>query len=63
MKKMFCILFFASVSIIYFSSCEKKIDIEKEEQAIKAVFEHERMLSSNKILKAWLTPGLKTRHQ
>ena len=42
MKKLFCLLLLVFVSLIYFSSCEKKIDIEKEKQAIKAVFEQEK---------------------
>jgi hypothetical protein len=42
MKKILCFLLSGSISLFSFTSCEKKIDIEKEKQAIKAVFEQEK---------------------
>jgi hypothetical protein len=42
MKRSLSIILLVSVSLIYFSSCEEKVNVEKEKEAIKNVFEQEK---------------------
>jgi hypothetical protein len=42
MKRLLSYLLLVSISLIFFSSCEEKVDIEKEKEAIKTVFEQEK---------------------
>lgn len=42
MKKLASVILLAFLSLIYFSSCQPKVDIENDKEAIKAVFEKEK---------------------
>jgi hypothetical protein len=42
MKKSAGLIFLAIISLFYFSSCEEKVNAEKEKEAIKNAFEQEK---------------------
>jgi hypothetical protein len=50
MKKMTSVILLAFLSLIYFSSCQPKVDTEKEKEAIKVVFEKEKAAFFNQDL-------------
>ena len=41
MKRSVGFIFLVIISLLYFSSCEEKVNVEKEKEAIKNVFEQE----------------------
>ena len=42
MKRSVGFIFLTIISLFYFSSCEEKVNVEKEKEAIKNVFEQEK---------------------